>query len=439
MVNVFHRLRYKIRKHLSGSDDIRNEYKKIILTIQITLVAIIACLIFAILDYFRSYYISVIINFSAAFIFTLSLFLISKGKFNIAKLMVLVYSCIALTINASKDGRDAGNEFLWFPIISGVFLFFSSKEKFYIFVSFIITATSIMWLEYTDYSYNIHTFQSTQYKYINYSICFSVSIIMVCLYMYYLIKLNSDSEIKLAKLNHILLVKNENLRKTNNELDSFVYKASHDMRAPLTSLLGLISLSKKETDLSIVKGFIDLQEKSIIKLDNYIVDILNMSKNARTEVQYSEINFREIIDHVFAQLIFLEVNHSIDKQLIIDTNERYWGDAARINIILNNLISNSLRYIDQTKPHCTIKITIKADKTKAIISVYDNGIGIPSMHLEHVFNMFYRATEKTNGSGLGLYIVKETVTKLNGTVRINSEVGKYTEVTIELPNTSIKY
>jgi len=256
--------------------------------------------------------------------------------------------------------------------------------------------------------------------------------------MYYLIKLNTDSEIKLARLNAILLRKNNNLKKINGELDSFVYKASHDLRAPLTSLLGLLSLSKKENDIKILKEFMILQEKSILKLDSYIVDILNMSKNARTAVEYKEVNFKEAIEQIFSQLNFLEINNTIEKQINIENNKKYIGDEVRINIILNNLISNSLRYFDQSKSKSIIKINVKVDEQKATLVLYDNGIGIQKNHMDHVCNMFYRATEKTNGSGLGLYIVKETIAKLNGTITINSEFEKHTEVTIELPNTPIQ-
>jgi len=256
--------------------------------------------------------------------------------------------------------------------------------------------------------------------------------------MYYLIKLNTDSEIKLARLNSILLRKNNNLNKINGELDSFVYKASHDMRAPLTSLLGLLSLSKKENDINILKKFMALQEKTILKLDSYIVDILNMSKNTRTAVEYKEVNFKEAIEQIFSQLNFLEINNTIEKQINIENNKKYIGDEVRINIILNNLISNSLRYFDQSKSKSLIKVDVEVDEHMVTLVVYDNGIGIQKIHMEHVCNMFYRATEKTNGSGLGLYIVKETISKLNGTIKINSEIGKYTEAIIELPNAPLQ-
>ncbi len=369
---------------------------------------------------------------TAAFI--LALYLISKGKINQGKLTVILYTCFTLIINGSRDGRYAGNEFLWFPTLGGIFLFFSLKEKYFILACLIAISFSIIFLEYTGYSFLLYANSDSSLLYINYLLSFSVSLIMICFYMYYLIKVNRDSEKKLERLNHTLLIRNENLKKINNELDSFVYKASHDMRAPLTSLLGLIEVTKKETDIKAIRNFYSLQEKSIKKLDSYIVDILNISRNARMEIEMKEIDFKEMIEGVFEQLNFLEKEVPIKINITIHQNVKFYGDTTRINIIFSNLISNCIRYMDSSKPECIIDITINSNEQLADITITDNGTGIPHEHLNKVFNMFYRASENNSGSGLGLYIVKETLLKLKGNIQINSEMRKFTTVTIQIPN-----
>jgi two-component sensor histidine kinase len=433
MKKQFRQLIIRIRKYMPCTREVRNEYKRILLVVQTTLVGMLACISFAIVDMIHGLYLSMIQDLSALMVFGLAIFMIRNGKFNIGKLMVILYASFTLIVNASRDGRYSGNEFLWFPILGAVFLFFSPKEKIYITVCFTMAFSGIFFLEYTDYSY-LHTQMIPGYNYINYVLCFCVTASLVCLYMMYLIKVNTDSEKKLERLNHTLLIRNENLKKTNNELDSFVYKASHDMRAPLTSLLGLIDISKRETDPMVLNNFLELQAKSIRKLDSYIVDILNISRNARMSIQESKIDFKEMIKQIYDQLHYIENSGRVKKNSTIEGEKTFVSDPIRLNIILNNLISNSIRYADLSKEEPFISITIKIGKEFAEITVYDNGTGIEKEHINKIFDMFYRGTETNNGSGLGLYIVKETLNRIKGTISIKSEAGKYTEVRVVVPN-----
>ena len=434
MRKIFYRLILCLRNYLSLSGELRHELKRALLTIQVTLVAIVVSFLFSLIDIAQGHYINAIVDSSATLVFIFSLYIISHGKISHGKLLVVIYACFTLLINGSKDGRHAGNEFLWFPIIGGVFLFFSYRERYFIIFGIIGIIISIILLEYTKYSFFLNPAIDSELLYMNYLLSFSISVLMICFYMYYLIKANKDSEKKLVRLNNTLLNRNENLKKINNELDSFVYKASHDMRAPLTSLLGLIEVSRAETNLATLKEFSVMKEKSIRKLDSYIVDILNISRNARMEIEMREINFKEMVDGVFEQLYFLENVSSLRKNIVIEQKGGFYCDQARLNIIFSNLISNSIRYMDITKEESKIDILIKGNEEEVSIVISDNGQGISADHLSKVFNMFYRATDNSNGSGLGLYIVKETLLKLKGTIRINSEVRKFTTIELKIPN-----
>ena len=111
----------------------------------------------------------------------------------------------------------------------------------------------------------------------------------------------------------------------------------------------------------------------------------------------------------------------------------FYSDYERLRMVVNNLVSNSIRYKAYGRaPH--IEFEVNVNKDKAVIKVIDNGIGIEENHLEKVFEMFYRATDKNVGSGLGLFIVKETVEKLEGSITISSQLNNGTEVSIVLPN-----
>jgi len=424
-----------LRRYFKDTVTIRNEYKRIFLAIQIAIIGIITTTTFCITDFtLNGLNQNTAVYSSTFFIYLFSIYLIKIGKFNFGKLLIIFISCVSVAMSASVDGRGAGNEYLWFVVIGCVFLFYSFKNLNYILLSFAFTLSAMFLLEITDYSYFQVAAPNPEYTKLSYIFCLIISVIGVIVFKIYLIKMNSDSERKLERLNKILLIRNRNLEKTNSELDSFVYKASHDMRAPLTSLLGLLSLSKKEEELPTLRNFMEMQEKAILKLDGYIMDILDMSRNARTEVILEEINFKEIVNDIIFQLNPIEKLSKIDIQMQVEETIKYVGDFTRLKVILTNLISNSIRYADYGKPTSSITIKVYVNSNNVFISIWDNGIGIEKQHLDKVFNMFYRATDKNSGSGLGLYIVKETLQKLNGSIQLKSEFGDYTECTLLIPN-----
>ena len=227
-------------------------------------------------------------------------------------------------------------------------------------------------------------------------------------------------------------ISNRKLRKANIELDNFVYSVSHDLRAPIASVLGLVNLAKKEKDIEMMRKYLSMVAMSAEQQDSFIKDILDLSRNARLEVDQEAISFEEMINEIFDQLKYGLEKKAIVKEIQIDQKHIFKSDQRRLKVIFNNLISNAIRYSGNTDPH--VRIDVKVDDATARILIHDNGQGIPKKHLKNVFKMFYRATEDNVGSGLGLYIVKETVEKLRGNVNLASEENKGTTVTLELPN-----
>ena len=225
---------------------------------------------------------------------------------------------------------------------------------------------------------------------------------------------------------------NRQLRKANAELDNFVYSVSHDLRAPIASVLGLINLSIKENNIAQIHKYMELIAKSAKQQDSFIKDILDLSRNARLEIAHESIEFNEMISEVFEQFQYYNTEKSVVKEINIQQNNLFHSDKKRLKVILNNLISNAIRYSNGNKP--VIKINIDVDDVTAHIRIEDNGKGIAKEHQKNVFKMFYRATDDNAGSGLGLYIVKETVEKLRGAVTIESEENSGTIVCLEIPN-----
>jgi len=225
---------------------------------------------------------------------------------------------------------------------------------------------------------------------------------------------------------------NQELSKRNTELDNFVYSVSHDLRAPIASVLGLINLAKKDKDTSMKDMYLEMINKSALQQDDFIKEILDQSRNSRLEVKREEILFEPLIDETFSQLKFAtSTGQSVEKVIHIEQKQPFYSDRWRLKVILNNLISNAIRYRNGKDP--VIKVNIVIDENLAKLAIQDNGKGIDKDHLPNIYKMFYRATDDGAGSGLGLYIVKEAIDKLNGQIEIESEVGKGTIVKLAIP------
>ncbi|GHN02912.1 hypothetical protein WSM22_44010 [Cytophagales bacterium WSM2-2] len=234
----------------------------------------------------------------------------------------------------------------------------------------------------------------------------------------------------------LLKAKNEELTKINSELDQFVYSASHDLKAPLMSIKGLVNMIKIDPEKEKLDHYLGLIENSILKLNNFITDIIHYSRNSRMEVMPSKINFRELVKESIDSLKYMQDAELVRSIINIHDDKPFYSDHSRLLIIFNNIISNAVRYQDKGKESfLQIDITNETDKT--VIKFTDNGVGIAEEFLENIFKMFFRASHGSKGSGLGLYIVKSTIDKLNGKISVSSKLGEGTQFRIEIPNNTI--
>lgn len=238
------------------------------------------------------------------------------------------------------------------------------------------------------------------------------------------------------KTEDILKDQNDELTKINSELDRFVYSASHDLRAPLMSVKGLLNMIKVDPEKGNTVKYMELIEKSVHKLDNFISDIIQYSKNSRIDLLVREIDFHELLEESISSLKYMEGAEKVRSIRNIDANCSFYSDPSRLLMVFNNIISNAVRYRDKWKDDSFLQIDIQTTAESARIKFSDNGIGIAKEYIDDVFKMFYRATTESKGSGLGLYIVKSAVEKLQGTIEVQSEFGQGTIFTIEIPNLS---
>lgn len=225
----------------------------------------------------------------------------------------------------------------------------------------------------------------------------------------------------------------EELKVRNTELDNFVYKVSHDLRAPLSSVLGLVNLAQMPGNNDNPAEYLNVIGQKVDQLDHFITDVLSHSKNLKLDVKIEKINFRSMIDQTFTDLNYLKGADEIIRSITVE-GVPFFSDSWRIAEIFRNLISNAIKYRNFHREDSEIIIRVSITEDQAHITFSDNGIGIEPANLPKIFNMFYRASVQSDGSGLGLYIVKNAIEKLSGQINVNSKYTEGTTFIINLPN-----
>ena len=231
-----------------------------------------------------------------------------------------------------------------------------------------------------------------------------------------------------------LINKNEELKKINAELDNFVYSVSHDLRSPLLSIRGLLGLILHSHLVSDeVAGYLKMAETSINRLDGTIKDILEYSRNARTEVLQQEVDVQKLCEFVFQDLRD-DANPPITLKTKITGSYKITTDRNRLGALLKNLMSNAIKYAKPNHPDAYVEVVFINHGKFFECFVNDNGIGISEEYQSKVFDMFFRGHAASSGTGLGLYIVKEIVQKMGGTISLSSSLGEGTSVHLSLPS-----
>lgn len=231
-----------------------------------------------------------------------------------------------------------------------------------------------------------------------------------------------------------LLIKNNELERVNAELEQFVYSASHDMRAPLASIKGVINVARTELEDSQAMSYIDMIERSANRLNDFVTNIIYYYQNTQTDDMISEVRFDALIDEIIEKYKHHEKSANVYFSKSISQSVAFKSDVHRLRMILGNIISNAIKFSDSQKEQSEVDIEIVQNAEKAILKVSDNGIGIEESEIHKIFNMFYPNTDKNMGNGVGLYIVKQAVDKMKGNISVKSEVGKGTRVIVEVPN-----
>jgi signal transduction histidine kinase len=217
----------------------------------------------------------------------------------------------------------------------------------------------------------------------------------------------------------------------NAELDAFFFRVSHDLKGPISSLLGLSLLSKREVKDPQAIEFLEKQHAQVQRLSNIVTGLIDLTKLHHSDLKKEKIDFHAMIDDCIVSFNNLENFEKLDFRKNIQSGIEFYSEWTLLNAILQNLIENAIKYSRKESPY--VKIGVRHENGSVIIEVEDNGQGIHPEHQSKIFEMFYRATQNANGTGLGLYILKRSVDRLKGTIDIKSEVGVGSTFTVKVP------
>ncbi len=225
------------------------------------------------------------------------------------------------------------------------------------------------------------------------------------------------------------------LEKTNDELNRFVYSTSHDLRSPLASVMGILNLARMENSVEDPNNYLPMIQTCVNRMDVFIQKIIEYYKSIRVEEELSSINFTALFEDSIS--LCRMQNPSIEFLLRVDQPVEFVNDAFRISVIVDNLISNAVKYQKPTEPNPKISVQVKVDEDKSVIDIEDNGIGILEQHLNNIFKMFFRSSNNVTGLGIGLYIVKEALTRIGGEIFVHSAYGIGTSFSLNIPNKKV--
>lgn len=239
----------------------------------------------------------------------------------------------------------------------------------------------------------------------------------------------------LANSKKVTIERNEELQRINTGLDKFVYNVTHDLRSPLASMIGLIELMDEEMDIDQIKDYAMMMKDSLVRQDQYIREMLEFIRSKHNGLRIQDCSLLHIIDNVIALNSFKKGSREVQiyKDIGLSNIE---SDALKLQVILNNLVSNSIKYSDASKTEQWIKVKTYRANAEAVIEVEDNGLGIKKNDQDRIFDKFYFSGDNKHSSGIGLYLVKDAVSQLKGKIEVRSEPGISSTFMISLPFSS---
>lgn len=217
---------------------------------------------------------------------------------------------------------------------------------------------------------------------------------------------------------------------TTEELETYIYKSSHDMHAPLASILGLINVSRMEVQDQTAAKYLGMIESQAKKLDTVRVEFIKAMHIKDVNFINEEVHVNTMIGDILRDLRMSEGFSRMNFNINVAPGQKVIANEFLMKTILQNLIENSIKYQDYNRDQSLLLIDLEQSGSTTSITIEDNGIGIdPSLH-DKIFDMYFKTEDNRDGSGLGLYLVKKAVEKLDGKMSVRSSPGQGTCFTL---------
>ncbi|MBS1559490.1 MAG: HAMP domain-containing histidine kinase [Bacteroidetes bacterium] len=248
------------------------------------------------------------------------------------------------------------------------------------------------------------------------------------------IMVSYEEKLKMEKLEleaQVQREKREIIEAKNDELDSFFYRVSHDLKGPIASLQGLSALVKTDVTDPVALPYFEMYRTQINRIHNIVMGLINLTQMKHLEATKEKIDFATLVNDCINSYRYIDSFKKINFVIDVQENIRFFSEWAIVNTVLQNLIENAIKYGRATDPY--VKVHIRQSEKEVCIIVEDNGVGINEEHQTKIFDMFYRANISAKGSGLGLYILKRAVERLNGQISLLSKPNEGSVFTVTLP------
>lgn len=229
----------------------------------------------------------------------------------------------------------------------------------------------------------------------------------------------------------------DQLGQLNEILDKFVYSCSHDLKGPLASIQGLVKLAEKTSHMEAKKECMSLINESVSRMDNFLKALEAYVGNARSPVLRNSVDFNQLVNDIIERNRTTIVEKDVKINLRLRQPVDFRSDDVRIALILSNVIENAIYFQDQKKADKFIDIEINVNNDTANIEICDNGEGICRENYDQIYDMFFRASAASKGSGMGLFLAKEAVEKIAGSIEFVSSKGAGSNFIINIPNHKI--
>jgi signal transduction histidine kinase len=228
------------------------------------------------------------------------------------------------------------------------------------------------------------------------------------------------------------------LNEINEELKTLVYRSSHDLKSPLNSIKGLLTIMKDETDPEQLHSYMGMIDKKLDQLREFVTSLLTIGQIDTQEVRYEWIAPAVFVDRTINDLSNIAGAEKVKLDNRVDPQIRIFTDEIIFRSGLQNLVSNAVKYrnLEVEDPHCIITCLEQSDRV--LVTVEDNGIGISPEDQGKMFSKFSRFTNQGEGSGIGLYFVKKSIEKIGGNIELWSELGKGSRFTLSFPKSELE-